>query len=91
MFRQSFLYIVICTLILVAGCGSTKNVDNSNDKQPVDNSSGEKSDHYVQIIEPNNTLGFALLNKVDSDKNDNIFISPTSALMALSMVQWGGR
>src|SRR5690625_3035393 len=46
---------------------------------------------YKTIIQPNNTLGFTLLENIDADENDNIFISPTSLFMALSMVYHGAE
>lgn len=46
-------------------------------------------DDYQKINSANNELGFHLLSKVDSDEHGNIFISPTSLLMALSMVYNG--
>lgn len=91
MFRKNYLYVMISTFILVAGCSAANNVDNSGEEKPVDNSVQVAEDDYEQIIEPNNKLGFALLSKVDSDENDNIFISPMSAVMALSMVLNGAE
>src|SRR5690625_2189545 len=44
---------------------------------------------YKTIIQPNNTLGFTLLQNIESDENHNKFISPTSLFMALSMVFHG--
>src|SRR5690625_4690486 len=46
---------------------------------------------YKAIVEPNNVLGFTLLENIDADENGNIFISPTSLFMALSMVYHGAE
>jgi serine protease inhibitor len=48
-------------------------------------------DDYKKIIFSNNQLGFDLLADARADKNGNIFISPTSLLMALSMVYNGAN
>lgn len=44
---------------------------------------------YKTIVQPNNNLGFTLLQNIESDENHNKFISPTSLFMALSMVFHG--
>ncbi|WP_339252133.1 serpin family protein [Sporosarcina sp. FSL W8-0480] len=44
---------------------------------------------YEKIIAPNNELGFKLLDEVEKDDDGNLFISPTSLLMALSLVYNG--
>ena len=84
----TFIFIVFvvkgCGLSAVDNTGKGKAVDNSND---INNSKVEDDDNL--IINPNNKLGFALLEKVESDEGENIFISPTSALMALAMVYNG--
>src|SRR5690625_7395748 len=41
---------------------------------------------YKTIVQPNNNLGFPLLQKIESDENHNKFISPTSFLMAFSLM-----
>jgi len=48
---------------------------------------GEKD--YSKIVSPANELGFKLLKEVEADENNNIFISPTSLFMALSMIYNG--
>src|SRR5690625_3076015 len=79
MFRQAILYIFIIAIAFVIGC-EENNVENaSNEKKR-----GNEQD-YINVIDPNNTLAFSLLDKVEPDENNNTFISPTSALMALLM------
>src|SRR5690625_3706896 len=46
---------------------------------------------YKAIVEPNNMLGFTLIENIDTDEDGNIFISPTSLFMALSMVYHGAE
>lgn len=44
---------------------------------------------YKKVVQSNNQLAFELLTKLDSNHNGNIFISPTSLFMALSLVHNG--
>ena len=44
---------------------------------------------YKKVVSANNELGFKLLEEIETDQNGNSFISPTSLLMALSMVYNG--
>lgn len=58
------------------------------------NSSGESDVHfseddYQKIVSSNNGLGFDLLEAIEPDESGNIFISPVSLFMALSMVYNG--
>lgn len=76
--RQAKLFICLLILLLVSGCGKEKELEKSDDQ-----AASVKLEDYEQLIEPNNTLGFSLLSKVNPDENGNIFLSPTSALMAL--------
>lgn len=48
-------------------------------------------DDFETLIVPNNQLAFKLLDHVKSNEEENIFISPTSLLMALSMVYNGAE
>lgn len=44
---------------------------------------------YKKITSSNNAIGFDLLEKIEPNEDGNIFISPTSLVMALSMVYNG--
>lgn len=72
-------------LSLLAGCGTSANQSSLQIAEGVEFG---KMD-YETIIEPNNELGFKLLNEIESDDDGNLFISPTSLLMALAMVYNG--
>ncbi|MEI3607003.1 serpin family protein [Pseudogracilibacillus sp. SE30717A] len=84
--RQAKLLIILFILLLAVGCGNGKEVEEQED-QAVSGSVGD----YEQLVEPNNILGFSLLDKVDPDENGNILISPTSALMALLIAYNGAE
>src|SRR5690625_2415982 len=86
MVRQAQLYFFFFTLLFVVGCEEGNNVEDSDNSKPVFN-----EQEYAEIIDPNNTFGFALLDNVDPDENENIFISPTSAFMALLMAYNGAE
>ena len=67
-------------LLVVTACGTGSKV--LNDVM-------FEKDDYQKVVSANNELGFKLLGEVEGDENDNTFISPTSLLMALSMVYNG--
>lgn len=72
-------------LLPLTGCGAGANQSSLQIAEGVEFG---KMD-YETIIEPNNELGFKLLNEIESDDDGNLFISPTSLLMALAMVYNG--
>lgn len=76
---------VIIMILFVTSCDQNKSEGYSFISGDVE--FGE--DDYQKITSSNNNLGFKLLTKVDADEQENIFISPTSLLMALSMVYNG--
>lgn len=71
-------------MVAVSGCGTTNGLDISSDVE-----FGETD--YEQIVPPNNELGFNLLGEVEPDEDGNLFVSPTSLFMALSMVYNGAE
>ena len=73
---------MICWLLLflVSGCGS----NNSNLKVRED--AVYDDNDYKKITEANNALGFDLLQEIALEEDGNIFISPTSLLMAMGML-----
>ncbi|RDW16449.1 hypothetical protein CWR48_16315 [Oceanobacillus arenosus] len=77
-----YVLLLFGLMIVVNGCGTTNGVVKSGDVEFEEND-------YKQIVSPNNELGFNLLGEVEPDENGNLFISPTSLLMALSMVYNG--
>lgn len=79
--RLIILTVSICVL-LIAACG-TRNP--SVISSEVDFGKND----YQKIVSSNNHLGFELLSEAGEDGDGNIFISPTSLLMALSMVHNG--
>ena len=73
------------SLIFVTGCGTELNTDTSTISSEVEFG----KDDYTKIIAANNELGFEVLGEVEEDDNNNVFMSPASLFMALSMVYNG--
>ncbi|MBO1910244.1 serpin family protein, partial [Microvirga sp. 3-52] len=79
------MIILASLLVVITGCGTENKsggIEISNDV-----AFGEKD--YEKIVSPANELGFKLINEVEADENNNVFISPTSLYMALSMIYNG--
>ena len=72
-------------MMMIAGCGKDKD---QSDLQISKNVEFGKTD-YEKITDSNNQLGFTVLSEAEPNKDGNIFISPTSLFMALSMVYNG--
>lgn len=83
--KSAVLILIGGLLLMIAGCGAEKDAGSLQVSNDVDFG---KSD-YNTIVSPNNKLGFDLLEEVEPNENGNTFISPTSLLMALSMVYNG--
>ena len=85
---KKILFLLIASLLVViTGCGTQNKSGGLEISKDV--AFGEKD--YEKIVSPNNELGFELLQEVKPDKNDNIFISPTSLFIALSMIYNGAE
>lgn len=72
-------------LLIATACGTGTNSGESINVSNVEYSEND----YEKIINANNHLGFKLLTEVEADENNNLFISPTSLFMALSMIYNG--
>lgn len=79
------LFIVVSFFVMAAGCGKSK--DQSNLEISNDVEFGETD--YVEIVSSNNELGLSWFSEAEPNKDGNVFISPTSLFMALSMVYNG--
>lgn len=76
---------LISLLLLVTSCGKESNSGSLKISNDVE--FGKKD--YKKITSPNNELGFKLLAEAIEDGNGNVFISPISLTMALSMLYNG--
>src|SRR5699024_12574569 len=69
----------LCLMIVFfASCDEVNTVEKN-----ADNKIDQYDEDYVKVVEPNNSVAFSLLEKVDPDEKNNVLISPTSALIAL--------
>lgn len=87
--RNRLLFILLVLFILV-GCSANQSSSNTNDdieEQTNEEETNHSSDETI-MIESNNTLGFKLLHEVESIE-DNIFISPLSAFIAVLLATNG--
>ncbi|MBM7599588.1 serpin B [Virgibacillus halotolerans] len=84
---KKLIALISITILLISatGCGEK---DDSSHAGETSNRDFQKND-YKKMISSNNELGFDLLATTEPDDNGNTFISPTSLLMALSMVYNG--
>lgn len=85
MTKRLILFITVTFLLTVSGCGTEKNGGSLAISSDVE--FGE--DDYSEIVAANNELGLDLLANIERDEEGNVFISPTSLFMALSMLYNG--
>lgn len=86
----SFLIMYVGMMLLFVGCGTGSEHESDGNHEPVIPSHVDyKKEDADQIVESQNELGFKLLPIIETDDDDNMFISPTSLFMALSMVYNG--
>ncbi|MFD1926752.1 serpin family protein [Sporosarcina siberiensis] len=86
MTKKILLFIgITLMLFMLPACGAKKKSENTWVSSDVE--FGEQD--YEKITVANNTLGFRLIQEIDGDEQNNAFVSPTSLLMALSMVYNG--
>ena len=71
-------------LLPMAGCGTSA----EGSLQIAKGVEFGKND-YEKVAAPSNELGFELLDKIETDDEGNLFISPTSLWMAIAMVYNG--
>lgn len=83
---KKILILLFSISLMLVGCGTTSTPNHSLKIQ--DHVEFGEMD-YEKLVSSNNALGFDLLSKAAKNEGGNIFISPTSLLMALSMVYNG--
>ena len=77
-------------VVIVTACGTESNpVDSNSSKDITDKVTAQNTGVAKQIISRNNEIGFKIFSEVEADQHGNLFISPTSLFMALSMVYNG--
>lgn len=86
MMIYSLLFVTM--LVIVGGCG-TELDPHSGTSNLYDDEENFNEDDYKKIITANHKLGFKMLKEVRENEEENIFISPLSLFMALSMIYHG--
>jgi serine protease inhibitor len=79
------LLTVIIFIFMIAGCGLKNYVKGAGKSNEAEFSRND----YKKIVSSNNQLGFDLLPNAPANNEGNIFISPTSLFIALSMLSDG--
>ncbi|VDG98298.1 Serine protease inhibitor [Lysinibacillus sphaericus] len=89
MYKKAVLAVAVSAAVVLSACGMVpapmKKEETKPDKVAV--SFGE--DDYLKLSEPTNELGAQLVTKAEPNDDGNVFVSPVSLLMALSMLQNG--
>lgn len=84
--RYAVFIVAFVLVVFLVACGSEKNPLTNTNAQPAE----VGTDDYKELVPANNALAFKLLTGAES-KDGNVFVSPTSLLMALSMVYNGAE
>ncbi len=87
--KKMFPLLMGSLLVFVTGCGTESSPKTTNSTPSVSGDAEFGRDDFTKIIAANNELGFEVLGEVVEDDNNNIFMSPASLFMALSMVYNG--
>lgn len=75
-----------------AGNPANNNEEVSNENNDSDQNNSEENDDHKEIVTKNNELGIKIMDQLaEEDADNNIFISPVSLYMALSMVSPGAE
>lgn len=85
MWKKSLLAVVIAGALIAVACGKTAEPPGLSEAI----SFGE--DDYKALGQPTAELGRQLLQQAEADEDGNIFVSPASLFMALSMLQNGAE
>lgn len=81
--KRLLLFSMIC--LICTGCGTEGSSGNELGNDDV----GFDEDDYKDIAAPHNVFGFNMLENTEADDSDNLFLSPTSLFLAMSMVYNG--
>ncbi|WP_164214403.1 serpin family protein [Virgibacillus sp. YIM 98842] len=77
----------VLTAFLLASCAGGEEKEEPGSSVNADIHEGDSEG----VVSANNELGFRLFNEIEEEENANIFISPTSLSMALSMIYNGAE
>lgn len=87
MIKRLIIAIITINLLMLTSCGTSGTIKPGS-LEIAKHVTFEK-DNYEQITSAHNELGFKMLQHVEPNDDQNIFISPTSLFMALAMLYNG--
>lgn len=89
--KKTMLTMAFSAAMVLSACGTVQappiKKEPKADKFSVSFGEGD----YLKLSEPTNELGAQLVSKAEPDEDGNVFVSPVSLLMALSMLQNGAE
>ncbi|WP_457751019.1 serpin family protein [Thermococcus sp.] len=96
---REFLAIVVVIMVIASGCitaengrTSTASIGDKTTHSPTENVSHfTKTNESLSIVDANNNFGIELYRKLSGGEEGNVFISPFSVFIALSMAYEGAR
>lgn len=89
MYKKAVFAAVISAAVVLSACGTVQAPVTKQEPNPDKTAVAYGENDYLNLSEPTNVLGEQLISKVKPDSDGNIFVSPVSFLMALSMLQNG--
>lgn len=87
--KTTLLIAIFALVALLTACNKEKPEDVEEPAQSLP--SDVQEDDYKEVIKPHNELSFALFQKIRGSEEQDLFISPTSLFLALSMVYNGAE
>lgn len=78
--------IMLCAAGLLVSCQSQETENNPTDKNKEQTADKDDDETNQAVIQKSNALGFHVMDELEKDSEDNVFISPISMYMALSMI-----
>lgn len=87
--QNTLLITILAVFLLLTACNTVEQTEVVNPDKAFP--SDVKESDYKDVVMPYNELSFKLFQKVRTNEEENIFISPVSLSMALSMVYSGAE
>ncbi|WP_025783217.1 serpin family protein [Sporosarcina sp. D27] len=89
MYKKAVLAVAVSAAVVLSACGTVRAPVKKEDLEPEKIAVSFGEDDYLKFSEPTNELGAQLVTKAKPDDDGNVFVSPVSLIMALSMLQNG--
>ncbi|MGN7408276.1 serpin family protein [Sporosarcina sp. SAFN-010] len=89
MYKKAVLAVAVSAVVVLSACGMVPAPMKKEEPKPDKVAVSFGEDDYLKLSEPTNELGAQLVTKAEPNDDGNVFVSPVSLLMALSMLQNG--